>query len=211
MILKDNNEEANMLIYPFEISYENNKISPDRVHRVPFLIKIMNKMYIMIDFSKIEKTNSNYKQVILVSFEIYFDSEKNMYKTNMLQKIYININSNDGKYDLNRISANKILIIDDYTIYFIILNDNFLVKNIYQFLKLNNESNSSKIYYINDNENFFKAFIINSKLNSIDCCKIDKNRNVKKDANDNILSNENYYLKKDVKFWIKKLIPKKKK
>ena len=191
MILKDNNEEANMLIYPFEISYENNKIFPDRVHRVPFLIKIMNKMYIMIDFSKIEKTNSNYKQVILVSFEIYFDSEKNMYKTNMLQKIYININSNDGKYDLNRISANKILIIDDYTIYFIILNDNFLVKNIYQFLKLNNESNSSKIYYINDNKNFFKAFIINSKLNSIDCCKIDKNRNAKKDANDNILSNEN--------------------
>ena len=191
MILKDNNEEANMLIYPFEISYENNKIFPDRVHRVPFLIKIMNKMYIMIDFSKIEKTNSNYKQVILVSFEIYFDSEKNMYKTNMLQKIYVNINSNDGKYDLNRISANKILIIDDYTIYFIILNDNFLVKNIYQFLKLNNESNSSKIYYINDNKNFFKAFIINSKLNSIDCYKIDKNRYAKKDANDNILSNEN--------------------
>ena len=189
IITKDDKDETRMLIYPFEIIYENKKIFPDIT---PFFIKIMNKMYIMIDFSKIEKTDSNYKQVIIASFEIYFDIKKNMYKTNILQKIYININSNDGKYSFDRISANKFLIIDNYTIYFLILNDNFYVKYIYQFLKPNNESNSSIKYYMNFDEKNFRIFGMNPKSNSICCYKINKNIKNKKDANDNIINEQNY-------------------
>ena len=189
IITKDDKDETRMLLYPFEISYENKKIFPDIT---PFFIKIMNKMYIMIDFSKIEKTDSNYKQVIIASFEIYFDIKKNMYKTNILQKIYININSNDGKYSFDRISANKFLIIDNYTIYFLILNDNFYVKYIYQFLKPNNESNSSIKYYMNSDEKNFRIFSMNPKANSIFCYKINKNIKNKKDANDNIINEKNY-------------------
>ena len=51
MILKDNNDESKMLSYPFEINYDNRKIFPDKV---PFLIKILDKMYIIIDISKLE-------------------------------------------------------------------------------------------------------------------------------------------------------------
>ena len=182
MIIKDNNNESKMLLYPFEINYENNIIIPDKV---PFLIKILDKMYIIVDFSKSEKSsNISNTQVKLAIFEIFFDEKRNIFSTKILQKINIIINNKDGKYSLNRISPNSIMIMDDYTIFFIIFNNNCLVDSIHQFNK-QNLLNSHQKYYLNNYEKYFRVYIISSRECSISCFNI----NINKEIN-NTTSNE---------------------
>jgi len=187
MLLKDDKDESKMLIFPFEINYENSKILPDKV---PFLIKLINKMYIIVDISRIEKpNNNNKKQAIFAIFEIYFDEETNIFKTKILQKITINIDSKEGKCNLNRISTNKVMIIDDKTIYFIILNNNCLVQSIYQFDKKYQSKHPNK-YYLNNDEAFFRVFIISPEKFSISC--IITNTNKKEEINSSTINTSNY-------------------
>ena len=192
MLSKDDNDESKMLIYPFEIIYENSKIFPDKV---PFLIKLLNKMYIIVDISKIEKPiNSPNKQAIFATFEIYFDEERKIFSTKILQKIIINIDSKDDKFNLNRISTNKIMIIDDKIIYFFILNNNCLVQSIYQFnrLKLNQPKHSNK-YYLNNDDKFFRVFIISPEKYSINCIIVNTNRNEEINSSNINISNYLYF------------------
>ena len=182
MIIKDNNDKSKMLIYPFVINYKKNNILPDKV---PFLIKILEKTYIIIDVSKFsEKSNNDKNHIILAIFEIIFNQTENKFDVKLLQEIDIKINSKDGNYNLTRISENKIMIVDDDTIFFVILNNNCMVESVYLFNKIH-----QKKYYINNDENFFRIYIISPKEYSISCVKI----SCKKEEDNSVLLFENSF------------------
>ena len=167
MIIKDNNNKSKMLIYPFVINYKKKNILPDKV---PFLIKILEKTFIIIDISKLsEKSNNDKNHITLAIFEIIFNQNENQFDVKLLQEIDIKINSKDGNYNLTRISENKIMIVDDDTIILVILNNNCIVESVYLFNK-----NLQKKYYMNNDEKFFRVYIISPKEYSISCVKISR-------------------------------------
>lgn len=167
IIVKDDKNESRMLMYPLEINYNQKKIIKEKI----FILKILNKMYFIIDATNLEKSTINKNFIILAIFEIAFDEEKKIFKGKLMQEINIKINSKDGKYNSNCIDNNKILIVDDKTIYFIILNDNCLVKSIYLFNKI-----LPKKYYLNDDENYFHIYSIEQREKYVSCIKIKKEK-----------------------------------
>ena len=207
MIAKDQ-DDSRMQIYPFEINYENTKILPNKV---TFLVKILDKTYIIVDMSKLGNFNKN-NQAILFIFEIYYDVEKNLINTKIIQEIYININSKDGNFYSNLISTNKLMIIDDQMIYYIILNNNCLVDYVYLINKKDPKILPRK-YNLNSDNEFIRLYIMNSKKCCFSCTQINikerennYNNNKKKKIIDINLNNYNSYINSSIKNHMNKLI-----
>ena len=207
MIAKDQ-DDSRMQIYPFEINYENTKILPNKV---TFLVKILDKTYIIVDMSKLGNFNKN-NQAILFIFEIYYDVEKNIINTKIIQEIYININSKDGNFYSNLISTNKLMIIDDQMIYYIILNNNCLVDYMYLINKKDPKILPRK-YNLNSDNEFIRLYIMNSKKCCFSCTQINikerennYNNNKKKKIIDINLNNYNSYINSSIKNHMNKLI-----
>ena len=207
MIAKDQ-DDSRMQIYPFEINYENTKILPNKV---TFLVKILDKTYIIVDMSKLGNFNKN-NQAILFIFEIYYDVEKNIINTKIIQEIYININSKDGNFYSNLISTNKLMIIDDQMIYYIILNNNCLVDYMYLINKKDPKILPRK-YNLNSDNEFIRLYIMNSKKCCFSCTQINikerennTNNNKKKKIIDINLYNYNSYINSSIKNHMNKLI-----
>ena len=207
MIAKDQ-DDSRILIYPFEINYENTKILPNKV---TFLVKILDKTYIIVDMSKLGNFNKN-NQAILFIFEIYYDVEKNIINTKIIQEIYININSKDGNFYSNLISTNKLMIIDDQMIYYIILNNNCLVDYMYLINKKDPKILPRK-YNLNSDNEFIRLYIMNSKKCCFSCTQINikerennYNNNKKKKIIDINLNNYNSYINSSIKNHMNKLI-----
>jgi hypothetical protein len=207
MIAKDQ-DDSRMQIYPFEINYENTKILPNKV---TFLVKILDKTYIIVDMSKLGNFNKN-NQAILFIFEIYYDVEKNIINTKIIQEIYININSKDGNFYSNLISTNKLMIIDDQMIYYIILNNNCLVDYVYLINKKDPKILPRK-YNLNSDNEFIRLYIMNSKKCCFSCTQINikerennYNNNKKKKIIDINLNNYNSYINSSIKNHMNKLI-----
>ena len=207
MIAKDQ-DDSRMQIYPFEINYENTKILPNKV---TFLVKILDKTYIIVDMSKLGNFNKN-NQAILFIFEIYYDVEKNIINTKIIQEIYININSKDGNFYSNLISTNKLMIIDDQMIYYIILNNNCLVDYVYLINKKDPKILPRK-YNLNSDNEFIRLYIMNSKKCCFSCTQINikerennYNNNKKKKIIDINLYNYNSYINSSIKNHMNKLI-----
>lgn len=207
MIAKDQ-DDSRMQIYPFEINYENTKILPNKV---TFLVKILDKTYIIVDMSKLGNFNKN-NQAILFIFEIYYDVEKNIINTKIIQEIYININSKDGNFYSNLISTNKLMIIDDQMIYYIILNNNCLVDYVYLINKKDPKILPRK-YNLNSDNEFIRLYIMNSKKCCFSCTQINikerennTNNNKKKKIIDINLNNYNSYINSSIKNHMNKLI-----
>ena len=207
MIAKDQ-DDSRMQIYPFEINYENTKILPNKV---TFLVKILDKTYIIVDMSKLGNFNKN-NQAILFIFEIYYDVEKNIINTKIIQEIYININSKDGNFYSNLISTNKLMIIDDQMIFYIILNNNCLVDYVYLINKKDPKILPRK-YNLNSDNEFIRLYIMNSKKCCFSCTQINikerennYNNNKKKKIIDINLNNYNSYINSSIKNHINKLI-----
>ena len=207
MIAKDQ-DDSRMQIYPFEINYENTKILPNKV---TFLVKILDKTYIIVDMSKLGNFNKN-NQAILFIFEIYYDVEKNIINTKIIQEIYININSKDGNFYSNLISTNKLMIIDDQMIVYIILNNNCLVDYVYLINKKDPKILPRK-YNLNSDNVFIRLYIMNSKKCCFSCTQINikerennYNNNKKKKIIDINLNNYNSYINSSIKNHMNKLI-----
>ena len=207
MIAKDQ-DDSRMQIYPFEINYENTKILPNKV---TFLVKILDKTYIIVDMSKLGNFNKN-NQAILFIFEIYYDVEKNIINTKIIQEIYININSKDGNFYSNLISTNKLMIIDDQMIVYIILNNNCLVDYVYLINKKDPKILPRK-YNLNSDNEFIRLYIMNSKKCCFSCTQINikerennYNNNKKKKIIDINLNNYNSYINSSIKNHMNKLI-----
>ena len=207
MIAKDQ-DDSRMQIYPFEINYENTKILPNKV---TFLVKILDKTYIIVDMSKLGNFNKN-NQAILFIFEIYYDVEKNIINTKIIQEIYININSKDGNFYSNLISTNKLMIIDDQMIVYIILNNNCLVDYMYLINKKDPKILPRK-YNLNSDNEFIRLYIMNSKKCCFSCTQINikerennYNNNKKKKIIDINLNNYNSYINSSIKNHMNKLI-----
>ena len=207
MIAKDQ-DDSRMQIYPFEINYENTKILPNKI---TFLVKILDKTYIIVDMSKLGNFNKN-NQAILFIFEIYYDVEKNIINTKIIQEIYININSKDGNFYSNLISTNKLMIIDDQMIYYIILNNNCLVDYMYLINKKDPKILPRK-YNLNSDNEFIRLYIMNSKKCCFSCTQINikerennTNNNKKKKIIDINLNNYNSYINSSIKNHMNKLI-----
>ena len=207
MIAKDQ-DDSRMQIYPFEINYENTKILPNKV---TFLVKILDKTYIIVDMSKLGNFNKN-NQAILFIFEIYYDVEKNIINTKIIQEIYININSKDGNFYSNLISTNKLMIIDDQMIVYIILNNNCLVDYMYLINKKDPKILPRK-YNLNSDNEFIRLYIMNSKKCCFSCTQINikerennTNNNKKKKIIDINLYNYNSYINSSIKNHMNKLI-----
>ena len=132
LIHKDTNNKNNMLLSLFEIYYKNDLYI--KKIKNPFLLKICEKTFMIIDFSKNKDIENKEKKLILGIFEIYFNKGKNKYTTQLLQEIYININPEN--YNISLISNKALMIINNNTIYYIKFNNNCLVEKIHQF-KLN--------------------------------------------------------------------------
>ena len=199
LILKDNNNDSKMQLYPFDINYNNRMILPEKI---PMICKILDKMYIIIDITKLEEFSNLKNKVILGIFEIYFDEENKIFTTKILQEIYFNvkIKANNGKYNLNLISNKKILIGDDSKLYFIIFNNNCIAESIYPFEKYY-PSNNLINYYLNNESTNFRVYMINPKENKIFCTKIStievNSTNPNSILNSNIFENKNF-LKFDI-------------
>ena len=207
MIAKDQ-DDSRMQIYPFEINYENTKILPNKV---TFLVKILDKTYIIVDMSKLGNFNKN-NQAILFIFEIYYDVEKNIINTKIIQEIYININSKDGNFYSNLISTNKLMIIDDQMIVYIVLNNNCLVDYVYLINKKDPKILPRK-YNLNSDNEFIRLYIMNSKKCCFSCTQINikerennTNNNKKKKIIDINLNNYNSYINSSIKNHMNKLI-----
>ena len=199
LILKDNNNVSKMQLYTFEINYNNRMILPEKI---PMICKILDKMYIIIDITKLEEFSNLKNKVILGIFEIYFDEENKIFTTKILQEIYFNvkIKANNGKYNLNLISNKKVLIGDDSKLYFIIFNNNCIAESIYPFEKYY-PSNNLINYYLNNESTNFRVYMINPKENKIFCTKIStievNSTNSNSILNSNIFENKNF-LKFDI-------------
>ena len=199
LILKDNNNDSKMQLYPFDINYNNRMILPEKI---PMICKILDKMYIIIDITKLEEFSNLKNKVILGIFEIYFDEENKIFTTKILQEIYFNvkIKANNGKYNLNLISNKKVLIGDDSKLYFIIFNNNCIAESIYPFEKYY-PSNNLINYYLNNESTNFRVYMINPKENKIFCTKIStievNSTNSNSILNSNIFENKNF-LKFDI-------------
>ena len=199
LILKDNNNVSKMQLYTFEINYNNRMILPEKI---PMICKILDKMYIIIDITKLEEFSNLKNKVILGIFEIYFDEENKIFTTKILQEIYFNvkIKTNNGKYNLNLISNKKVLIGDDSKLYFIIFNNNCIAESIYPFEKYY-PSNNLINYYLNNESTNFRVYMINPKENKIFCTKIStievNSTNSNSILNSNIFENKNF-LKFDI-------------
>ena len=204
LILKDNNNDSKMQLYPFDINYNNRMILPEKI---PMICKILDKMYIIIDITKLEEFSNLKNKVILGIFEIYFDEENKIFTTKILQEIYFNvkIKANNGKYNLNLISNKKVLIGDDSKLYFIIFNNNCIAESIYPFEKYY-PSNNLINYYLNNESTNFRVYMINPKENKIFCTKIStievNSTNSNSILNSNIFENKNF-----LKFDITEKIP----
>ena len=199
LILKDNNNDSKMQLYPFDINYNKRMILPEKI---PMICKILDKMYIIIDITKLEEFSNLKNKVILGIFEIYFDEENKIFTTKILQEIYFNvkIKANNGKYNLNLISNKKVLIGDDSKLYFIIFNNNCIAESIYPFEKYY-PSNNLINYYLNNESTNFRVYMINPKENKIFCTKIStievNSTNSNSILNSNIFENKNF-LKFDI-------------
>ena len=199
LILKDNNNDSKMQLYPFDINYNNRMILPEKI---PMICKILDKMYIIIDITKLEEFSNLKNKVILGIFEIYFDEENKIFTTKILQEIYFNvkIKANNGKYNLNLISNKKVSIGDDSKLYFIIFNNNCIAESIYPFEKYY-PSNNLINYYLNNESTNFRVYMINPKENKIFCTKIStievNSTNSNSILNSNIFENKNF-LKFDI-------------
>ena len=183
IVLKDDNNESKMLIYPLEINYQDSNYLPDKT---PFIIKILDKMYIIIDISKLFiSQNTSRQRITLGIFEIYFDKERNLFTTKILQEVNVNIKSKDKNYNLARISPNTFYILDDNSLFFFILNNNCIVKSIYSFNK-QKTVNQMINYYFNKYENFFRAYLIDQNKHLITCTIININEKINNyDKNEN--------------------------
>ena len=199
LILKDNNNDSKMQLYPFDINYNKRMILPEKI---PMICKILDKMYIIIDITKLEEFSNIKNKVILGIFEIYFDEENKIFTTKILQEIHFNvkIKANNGKYNLNLISNKKVLIGDDSKLYFIIFNNNCIAESIYPFEKYY-PSNNLINYYLNNESTNFRVYMINPKENKIFCTKIStievNSTNSNSILNSNIFENKNF-LKFDI-------------
>ena len=172
LIVKDNNNESQMLIYPLKIDYHQKDVIKEKF----FFLKVLDKNYFILDATNLEKSTINKNNIIIVIFEIFFDENNKIFKGKSLQAIHIKINSKDGKYTSN-CNNNNILITDDNTIFYIILNNNCLVESIYSFNKIH-----SKNYYMNDNEKYFRIYAMDQRGKYISCFKINKeNLEIKRD------------------------------
>ena len=178
IISKDDNNNSRMLIYPLEFIYKQNKIFPQKI----FMCKILNKIYFIIDTTNLDSSTSNKNVITLSIFELIFDEENEVYRTKLIQEIKIKINSKDGKYNLNCV-LNKITIVDDNTITYIILNNNCLAKSVYLFNKI-----LQKKYYLNNDEKFFHIYVIAQGEKYISWMQIDKEQEqdeIKQEINQN--------------------------
>ena len=152
-----------MLIYPLKIDYNQKDVIKEKF----FFIKVLDKNYFILDATNLEKSKLNKNNIILVTYEIVFDENNKIFKGKLMQEINIKIN---GKYNSN-FNNNNILITDDNTIYYIILNINCLVESIYSFNK-----NHSKNYYLNGDEKYFRIYAMDQKEKYISCVKINKEK-----------------------------------
>ena len=164
LIVKDNNNESQMLIYPLKIDYHEKNIIKEKF----YFLKILDKNYFILDAINLDNSTKNKNNIIIVTFEIYFDEKNKIFKGKLLQEINIKINSKDGKYTSN-CNINNMLIVDDNTLFYIILNDNCLAESIYLF----NKSHSKK-YYLNDDEKYFHIYSMDQRDKYVSFIKINK-------------------------------------
>ena len=127
-LYKDQNSKCNMKISKFEIIYKDKLIyNLD----IPLLFQKSNKMFIIIDLIRNKILEKQSKTLTFGIFEIFFNEEKEIYNTKLIQEITIKEISE--KYIINLISENKLAILDNSIIYNIELDNNCLVENIYPY------------------------------------------------------------------------------
>ena len=161
LIFKDKSNSKNMAFFPLEIFYRNN-VDINNLKN-PFLFKIAEKMFIIIDFAKnsnLQKIENIENKAIFGIFEISFNKEKNIFKTELLQEININIHSQN--YNFIPLSSNKILLDDKNILYYISFDNNCLVKNIKQY-KMDLAKSKGKKYYIYEDNKIIRISCTISK------------------------------------------------
>ena len=127
-LYKDHNSKCKMKISKFEIIYKDKLIyNLD----IPLLFQKSNKMFIIIDLIRNKILEKQSKTLTFGIFEIFFNEEKEIYNTKLIQEITIKEISE--KYIINLISDNKLAIFDNSIIYNIELDNNCLVENIYPY------------------------------------------------------------------------------
>ncbi len=132
LIYKNINNKERMECHKLEITYKNDSYIQN--FKFPNLLKKSDKMYIIIDLTKTDY--EEYKSVcyvILGVFEIYYNMEKQVYNTKLLQEIYINKKSDNYSVDL--LTLNNLIFIEDKNnkVINIRLDNNCLVEKIHEF------------------------------------------------------------------------------
>ena len=144
---------------PFEIKYNDELYITKLIS--PILLKINEKMYIIIDLKKNTNFVFDEGKVVLAIFEIYYNNDKNIFSTKLLNEINFELKSEN--YKIFPMSTNKIIIYDEYDLYYITLDENCNFKKEFQYqinsLKYNN-------YYVyKENETIRITSIINNEIN----------------------------------------------
>ena len=146
LIYKDKNNVNNMLMYPYEIIYKDTIYINKLISQ--FYSKFGEKIYMITDLTDIENINKEKSKTILGIFEIYFNTEKNIYTTKLSQEIFINKNNS---YDIHYLSNNQIIIIvDKFIMLYIKLDSNCSVEKIYQFIFDKISTKRKYVLYEND-------------------------------------------------------------
>lgn len=126
-------DKMDMLFCPFILNYKNEKNITKLTNSL--LLKINEKMFVIIDLTKNIGLGHDKNKLILGIFEINYIKDENIFSTQLLQEISLNINSED--YNINYMSNNKIIIVfnnlNNTTIYYIALDNNCYVEKINQY------------------------------------------------------------------------------
>ena len=132
LIYKNINNKERMECHKLEITYKNDCYIQN--YKYPILLKKSDKMYIIIDITKTDyKEYKSVCNIILGIFEIYYNMEKQVYNTKLLQEIYINKKSDN--YNVDLLTLNNLIFIEEKNnkVINIRLDNNCLVEKIHEF------------------------------------------------------------------------------
>ena len=149
--------------------------------KIIHLFKIIDKLFIIVDNTKIEDEN---KYLTFEIYDIFLKGDVNKYYAELLQRIKIKSKGEIKEYNININSSNNISINCGEKLYLIHLDDNGLISTINVFEIESNSLQIEKYYYDKYQDIILLIFLTEKKIFYSKFCD-EFNKNIKYVSNEN--------------------------
>ena len=188
-------ENDDMNIKPVEFHLKNNDDNNNEANNcfIHFLYTLENNLYLLAELPKENEEEDGY--IILGIFNLFYNQDKDIYESKLIQKILINHEGRNKDYFININMDRDISIQTNDSLIYIQLGKNSSVENIYSLNTNAKELQISKIILAKYEQkfillSFIKDNIFISKLLKNDSNDIEKNCILGCEKNEKILKEE---------------------